>query len=49
MIRYDDDEPATALAAGLRGNQNDGWSALVSPDEVENVRVETTQLPLVRE
>ncbi|MBQ9915599.1 MAG: hypothetical protein IJO71_00155 [Microbacterium sp.] len=49
MIRYDGVEPATALAAGLRGNQNAGWSALVSPDEVERVHVETTRLPPVRE
>lgn len=49
MIRYDGGEPATAIAAGLRGNQDDGWSALVSPDEVENVRVETTRPPRARE
>lgn len=48
-IRYAGVEPATAIAAGLRGNQNDGWSALVSPDEVERVHVETTRFPLVRE
>ncbi|MFF8186646.1 hypothetical protein ACF044_05240 [Microbacterium sp. NPDC016588] len=48
-IRHDGVEPATAIAAGLRGNQNDGWSALVSPDEVERVHAEMTRLPLVRE
>ncbi|WP_283286948.1 hypothetical protein [Microbacterium sp. IEGM 1404] len=48
-IRYEGVEPATARAAGLTGNQNDGWSALVSPDEVERVHVETTRLPPVRE
>lgn len=48
-IRYGGVDLATALAAGLSGNQNDGWSALVSLGEVENVRVETTRLPLVRE
>ena len=48
-IRYEGVDPATALAAGLTGNQNDGWSALVSPDEVERVHVETTRLPPVRE
>lgn len=47
-IRYDGVEPATAIAAGLTGNQNDGWSALVSPDEVDKVHVKTTRLPLVR-
>ncbi|KZE39625.1 hypothetical protein [Microbacterium sp. T32] len=49
MIRHEGVEPATAIAAGLRGNRNDGWSALVSPYELERVRVKTTRLPLVRE
>lgn len=49
MVRvwYAGAEPDEALAAGLDGNQNDGWSALVQPDEVANVRVETTRLPMV--
>ncbi|MDI9891383.1 hypothetical protein QM517_09470 [Rhodococcus sp. IEGM 1404] len=36
MIRYDGIEPSTAIA-GPRDDQNGGWSALVSPDEVERV------------
>lgn len=47
MIRYDGIEPSTAIAAGPTDNQNGGWSALVSPDEVERVQVETTRLPML--
>lgn len=46
-VWYAGKEPDAAVSAGLSGNQNDGWSALVAPDEVEDVRVETTRLPMV--
>lgn len=45
-VWYAGDEPDAALAAGLSGNQNDGWSALVPPSEVENVRIERTRHPI---
>ncbi|MEV8274635.1 hypothetical protein [Microbacterium sp. NPDC077184] len=38
--------PDAAVAAGLSGNQNDGWSALVSPDEVAEISVEITRHPM---
>lgn len=47
IVRYNGREPAEALSAGLRGNQNDGWSATVGPEEIENLTVEMTRLPLV--
>lgn len=47
IVRYNGREPAEALSAGLTGNQNDGWSAMVRPEEIENLNVETTRLPLV--
>ncbi len=39
---------AEAVAAGLYGNQNDGWSALVDPDEIEDIVVTETLYPLPR-
>lgn len=49
IVRYAGADPDAALAAGLSGNQNDGWSALVQPDEVEDVHVETTRHPMAGE
>ena len=45
-IWYAGTEPDAAVGAGFSGNQNDGWSALVSPDEVADVRVEITRHPM---
>ena len=45
-VRYAGREPDAAESAGMSGNQYDGWSALVSPDEIEDVHVETTRLPM---
>jgi len=47
VIFFTGTQPEVALQAGFSGNQNEGWSALVSPDEIEDVHVETTRLPLV--
>ena len=47
IVRYNGREPDEALAAGLTGNQNDGWSALVAPGEIEDIAVETTRHPMV--
>jgi len=47
IVRYTGREPAEALSAGLTDNQNDGWSATVAPEEIENVNVETTRHPMV--
>jgi len=46
-VWYAGREPDTAESAGMSGNQYDGWSALVSPDEIEDVHVETTRHPMV--
>lgn len=45
MVRvwYAGTTPDEALAAGLDGNQNDGWSTLVQPSEVDDVHVESTR------
>lgn len=47
-VWYEGTEPDAALAAGMSGNPNDGWSALVAPDEVEDVHVASTRHPVVR-
>ncbi|MCI9859038.1 hypothetical protein [Microbacterium proteolyticum] len=49
MVRvwYAGTTPDEALAAGLDGNQNDGWSALAQPSDVGDVHVESTRHPMV--
>lgn len=47
-VRYDGKRPDEAIAAGLRGNQNDGWSATVDPLEITDVVVTETMYPMVR-
>jgi hypothetical protein len=49
MVRvwYAGTTPDEALAAGLDGNQNDGWSALTQPSDVGDVHVESTRHPMV--
>ncbi|MBD3942202.1 hypothetical protein IF188_10895 [Microbacterium sp. NEAU-LLC] len=48
VIRYEGILPAEAIAAGLTGSQNDGWTALVDPSEVEDVTVTETMFPMAR-
>ncbi|MEZ3162028.1 hypothetical protein AB1K54_16045 [Microbacterium sp. BWT-B31] len=45
-ISYEGNRPDEAIAAGLRGNQNDGWTAEVDPSEIEDVTVEETMYPM---
>jgi hypothetical protein len=45
-IAYTGTQPDEAVAAGLRGNQNDGWRAMVDPSELEDVAVDETMYPL---
>ena len=45
IVRYDGRNPEEALFAGLTGNQNDGWSAMVASEEIRDLHVETTELP----
>lgn len=44
-IQYEGTHPDEAVAAGLHGNQNDGWSALVPPSEIEDIVVTETVSP----
>ncbi|TDN91322.1 hypothetical protein [Microbacterium sp. BK668] len=46
QIAYAGSKPDEAVAAGLRGNQNDGWEATVDPAEIEDVTVDETVYPL---
>ena len=45
-IAYTGTQPDEAIAAGLRGNQNDGWRATVDPAEIEDVAVDETMYPM---
>jgi len=45
-IAYTGVRPDEAIAAGLHGNQNDGWRATVDPSEIEDVAVDETMYPL---
>jgi hypothetical protein len=44
-ISYEGSLPEEAIAAGLRGNQNDGWYALVDPTEIEEITISETMFP----
>ena len=46
QIAYAGSKPDEAVAAGLRGNPNDGWEATVDPAEIEDVTVHETMYPL---
>jgi hypothetical protein len=46
VISYEGSDPAEAVAAGLDGDQFNGWSAKVDPAEVEIVRDEMVQRPV---
>lgn len=47
-IRYIGDCPKEAVAAGFRGDQYDGWSALVPPSEIEDITVTETAYPMMK-
>ena len=44
-IAYAGNLPHEAIAAGLHGNQNDGWFEQVDPAEIEDVTIEETKFP----
>lgn len=45
-VYYDGVLPDEAFAAGFAGDQYMGWEAVVLPEEVEDIRVETTRQEL---
>jgi hypothetical protein len=45
-VNYDGVFPDEAVAAGFSGNQYSGWTALVPPEEIEDISVETTRQDL---
>ncbi|MEZ3162008.1 hypothetical protein AB1K54_15945 [Microbacterium sp. BWT-B31] len=47
QIFYEGNRPDEAVAAGLRGNQNDGWYAEVDPSEIDDISVTETMYPMV--
>ena len=47
-IYYEGDSPDEAIAAGLRGDQRDGWSAVIAPSEIDEITVTETMFPMVR-
>ncbi|MEZ3161983.1 hypothetical protein AB1K54_15820 [Microbacterium sp. BWT-B31] len=46
-IFYTGNRPDEAVAAGLRGNQNDGWHAEVQPSEIDDISVTETMYPMI--
>ncbi|MEZ3161993.1 hypothetical protein AB1K54_15870 [Microbacterium sp. BWT-B31] len=47
QIFYKGNCPDEAVAAGLRGNQRDGWYADVQPSEIEDISVTETMFPMI--